>query len=100
MTIIYVSIRLAFSFQCCLDPANGGLGVIESLSTSWSMTMGRFWVLFGLFLLLLLILIGTTLLLVIGLILLGAPLGLAVYGTAYAQIREDFLRANLPEAPE
>jgi hypothetical protein len=97
---IYVSIRLAFSYQCCLDPANGGLGVIESLSTSWSMTAGRCWMLFGLFLLLILILIGTVFLLVVGVILLGAPLGLAVYGAAYSQIREDFLRTNLPEVPE
>jgi hypothetical protein len=98
--MIYVSIRLAFSFQCCLDPANGGLGVIESISTSWSMTAERVWPLFGLFLLLILILIGTTLLLIIGLVLLGAPLGLAVYGTAYSQIREDFLRTNLPEVAD
>jgi hypothetical protein len=94
--MIMIGIRVSLSIPACLDPANGDLPVFEAISTSWSMTRGKSWPLFGLYLLMGLIAIGTMLLLLVGLFFLGAPLCMAVYGAAYSQIRDDFVRAYAP----
>ncbi|CAG1003334.1 hypothetical protein PHYC_03058 [Phycisphaerales bacterium] len=80
---LYFQARLAFAPLLYLDAPPGSLEIMEALKLSWRRTADAAWPLVGLAILLVIVNVATLLLLVVGAILLGAPLSAAVNAAAY-----------------
>ncbi|MHC5115036.1 MAG: hypothetical protein ACYTGP_11490 [Planctomycetota bacterium] len=80
---LLVTVRLMFAYGLVVDPALGELPAIQAIARSWDLTQGFTASLFGIFLLVVLIVVASVFLLCVGYPLLGAPLATAVYGAAY-----------------
>jgi hypothetical protein len=82
--VIFISFRLTFGYQLCLDQKTG---VLESLKLSWKMTSS-----IGVFLKLVLLYFATTLILMISFVLCLVPalftggLVIAIFGSVYDQL--------------
>ncbi len=86
MGAAWVSIRLVFAQIVCLDPDAGNLDALTCLSRSWSRTRGHAFSLYLTLLGVALAILLSTLLLGLGLLLLGLPLAAGVIGAAYEQL--------------
>ncbi|GJQ28231.1 MAG: hypothetical protein HBSAPP03_01150 [Phycisphaerae bacterium] len=86
IAMMYIQARLGFSGLLFMDAPPGTLEIIESVKLSWKRTRDFAWPLVGLAILLALISLGTFVLLVVPLFLLGIPLALAATAAAYDMI--------------
>jgi len=84
--MVTIGVRLSLATLACLDPLNGGLGVVESLGASWRMVRPVARRLLLLYILTGLIVLGTFLMLLLGAFFLGYPLMLTTIGAAYCMI--------------
>lgn len=83
IALLYVSARLLFAPLLFLDAPTGSLDVIAAFRLSWTRTGPFAWSLLGMILLLSLVSLGSTMLLCVGLFLIGLPLTLAVEAAAF-----------------
>lgn len=90
--VLYVTVRLGLAYGLIVDPGAGKLTATEAIVTSWRLTADLAMPLIGLYLVLVLIGIGSILLLCVGYLLIGVPLGVAVGGATYWLITGDFGR--------
>ena len=80
---VYCTVRFGFAYGLIIDPVVGRLTAMDALSFSWELTREFRWGLIGLYLLVGLILGGSVLLLCVGYLFLGLPLGIGVAGASY-----------------
>lgn len=83
IALLYVSARLLFAPLLFLDAPAGSLDFFGAFRLSWTRTGPFAWALLGMVLLLSLVSFGSTMLLCVGLFLIGLPLTLAVEAAAY-----------------
>lgn len=86
IAMLYVQVRIGYAGLLFMDAPTGSLEIIESISLSWNRTKPYAMPLVGLALLLALISLGSLLLLVVGVLLIGIPLSMAVTAAAYDMI--------------
>lgn len=83
---LYLAARLMFTGLLYLDAPVGSLDIIECLKMCWRGTRACAWPLVGMTVLIVVVVVLSTLLLGVGFLLLGLPLGWAAVGAAYDRL--------------
>ncbi|HVU62327.1 MAG TPA: hypothetical protein VHC70_00010 [Phycisphaerales bacterium] len=95
--VFFLTIRLWLASVVCLDDRVGKPGVRDSLLLSWVVGGQSFWPMLGVAFTMGLIMIGSILLVGVGIILLGAPLITCAFGVMYTRIVDSMPRPRCPD---
>jgi hypothetical protein len=81
-----VFVRIIFMPAIVADPSLGSIGVMDALRLNWRATRGLGWSLLALFVVVSMLVAASVLLLCVGYVLIGLPLGIAALGAVYTML--------------
>ncbi|MGA1708235.1 MAG: DUF4339 domain-containing protein [Phycisphaerales bacterium] len=81
-----VFVRIIFMPAIVADPSLGSIGVMDALRLNWRATRGLGWSLLALFVVVNMLVAASVLLLCVGYVLIGLPLGIAALGSVYTML--------------
>ncbi|MGA0172934.1 MAG: DUF4339 domain-containing protein [Phycisphaerales bacterium] len=81
-----VFVRMIFVPAIVADPSLGSIGVMDALRLNWRATRGLGWSLLALFVVVGMLVAASVLLLCVGYVLIGLPLGIAALGSVYTML--------------
>ncbi|MGA1467693.1 MAG: DUF4339 domain-containing protein [Phycisphaerales bacterium] len=81
-----VFVRIIFMPAIVADPSLGSIGVMDALRLNWRATRGLGWSLLALFVVVSVLVAASVLLLCVGYVLIGLPLGIAALGAVYTML--------------
>ncbi|MGA1044181.1 MAG: DUF4339 domain-containing protein [Phycisphaerales bacterium] len=81
-----VFVRIIFMPAIVADPSLGSLGVMDAMRLNWRATRGLGWSLLALFVVVSMLVAASVLLLCVGYVLIGLPLGIAALGAVYTML--------------
>lgn len=82
----YLYMRASFAGLLYMEAPVGSLDMIKAIGVSWNQTRGHGMSLLGMSLLVWLLSVGSVLLLIVGVFLIGVPLAVSVMGAAYVML--------------
>ncbi len=92
----WIAVRMTFCVLAVVDPAMGGLGPIAAVGSAWRISKGNVFGLIGLFIILFLVAMFTTLCCLVPLFVIGVPTIFALFAAAWLLL----MRCERPNAPE
>ncbi len=92
----WIAIRMTFCVLAVVDPAMGGLGPIAAVGSAWRISKGNVFGLIGLFIIVFLVAMFTTLCCLVPLFVIGLPTIFALFAAAWLLL----MRCERPNAPE
>jgi hypothetical protein len=92
----WIAVRMTFCVLAVIDPAMGGLGPIAAVGSAWRISKGNVFGLIGLFIILFLVAMFTTLCCLVPLFVIGVPTIFALFAAAWLLL----MRCERPNAPE
>ncbi|MBX9736214.1 MAG: hypothetical protein K2X32_04750 [Phycisphaerales bacterium] len=89
LVFAYLTTRVIFGYYRVIDPELPPIGVIDAMKQSWAVTAGvTAWSMLALGLVTGMLLLASLFLLCVGVLFLGLPLMLGIYGAAYAMLSQ------------